>query len=127
MKGKLYLSSIRTFSQVNVPHRFEITRYPKLEIYPQVTQLKCLAPSKRLLSFFKSQPKNNDSLLTYYFQYKQEISNSIEAQKALKNIERLLDNGEDVQLICFCPDYRYCHRTILGQWLERKGYEVIYD
>lgn len=127
-KGKLILSSIRDFSKQKADIRCEIARYPKLEKYPQVIQLKGLAPSKRLLHFFKTYTKlTEDVLKTYYVQYKMEIYNSIEGKKDLQSIEYYLNQGKDVQLICFCADYRYCHRTIVGKWFESKGFEVDYN
>ena len=127
MKGILYLNSIRDFSSIQCDFRFEITRYPKLQKYPQVTLMQSLAPSVRLLNFFKAHTKlSEDTLLTYYYQYKMELSNSIQAKKDIKYIQDCLDQGNSVQLICFCSDFRYCHRTILGKWFEQKGYSVIY-
>jgi uncharacterized protein (DUF488 family) len=33
-------------------------------------------------------------------------------------------NGKVVALVCFCKDSRYCHRTLVGDFLKEKGVDV---
>lgn len=39
----------------------------------------------------------------------------------------ILKDGHIVQLICYCPDPSKCHRTIIGDYIFDKGYEVDYN
>ena len=44
---------------------------------------------------------------------------------ALKTIKRMLEEGKDVAVYCFCEDVSKCHRSIIGDLFEKKGFEVI--
>jgi len=47
-----------------------------------------------------------------------------EKRMALRKLWRLLLEGKNIGLLCFCSDYRYCHRTIVGEVLSKEGAQV---
>jgi len=44
-----------------------------------------------------------------------------ERRATLRKLWALLREGKNIGLLCFCPDYRYCHRTIIGNLLANQG------
>lgn len=81
-----------------------------------------LAPSNDLLYAFK---KENIDWETYYVRYKREVIYNPTVVDALNTIYNHLKLGEDIALICYCTDDRYCHRGILGEYYKDLGIEVI--
>lgn len=59
----------------------------------------------------------------YQARFKEELKQP-EKRAALHRLWLLLREGKNVALVCFCPDYRYCHRTIVGDLLREKGVAV---
>jgi len=81
-----------------------------------------LAPSNDLLYAFK---KGNIDWETYYVRYKRDVIYNPACIDALNIIYNHLQIGEDIALICYCKDVRYCHRGILGEYFKEFGIEVI--
>jgi hypothetical protein len=55
------------------------------------------------------------------------IRKSVNYQKGLNYIEKGLEFGCKMVLLCACSDYTKCHRyNLVGMDLERMGYEVIH-
>lgn len=124
MKGRLYLGSIREFKILNERDVkcYSITLSNKFDKYMDC--LKGLAPSSDLYFWHMKHKDRADFNEGYYEKYFMQVRNSKEAQGDIKTITDLLDSGENVALICFCPDPNRCHRGIIGKWFEKKGYSV---
>lgn len=55
------------------------------------------------------------------------IRRTIDYQKGLDYLEKGLEFGCSMVLLCACSDYTKCHRhNLIGVDLERKGYEVLH-
>lgn len=126
MKGKLYLGRISDFNKFTDEDIkcYAITKSDKFHKYMNVFH--GLAPDWDLLKWHnlnKNRKNFNDG---YYERYFKQIKESSQAQEDLKEITSLLDNGEDLALICFCATHDRCHRGIVGKWFEKKGYDVVY-
>lgn len=120
MKGKLYLAS--SYDEKLNMFRINIARKDMYGVHKRFLDL---APSKRLFNWAQSNKKNRNWFKYYKEVYLEEIKENEIAQEKIKFIEDMLDRGEDVCLLCFCRTWHHCHRGILGELFEEKGYQVI--
>lgn len=56
-----------------------------------------------------------------------QINNDPEAKEWLDKIEQLDKDGKNVALLCFCVNENLCHRIIIGEMLQQRGCNVIFD
>lgn len=124
MIGKLYLANIYTYkNQVPVNSVcINIARKNK----DNLKQIIELAPSKELFSWYMNNKDNEDWFKEYKRQYKIEIQSNELALEKMRYIKSLLDEGKDVVLLCYCRDYKKCHRSIIGEAFEAIKYNVTY-
>lgn len=55
------------------------------------------------------------------------LNETKERKDLIKAYERLkyhLDNGQNIIAICYCENYKKCHRYIIGKELIKEGYNV---
>lgn len=129
-KGRVILNNLRASSQYPDAITFNIAR----KEVSNMEQLICLAPSWELVLFLKTNLKEEsvDDAVTweaYKKGYKLELDladlKNKTVNKVLWSISYFLELGYDVQFVCFCSDPKYCHRSIIGEIFENRGYEVI--
>lgn len=53
-----------------------------------------------------------------------EMNTRDDMKRALARVEHLLNQGTNVLFICFCKEELHCHRRLLGDYFEEKGYQV---
>jgi len=85
-----------------------------------------LAPSPNLYSRFINKWKDKPGeewWHTYKGQFEQELKTD-EKLNALRKLWSLVESGKVIALVCFCRDSRYCHRTLVGEFLKRHGIRV---
>ena len=63
----------------------------------------------------------------YTERFIEEIKTRHDIRKCLKRTKDLLDQGYNVLYICYCSDYKRCHRSILGYLFAEKGYDVFFE
>lgn len=56
-----------------------------------------------------------------------EIKNNPAAGEWLDKIEQLDKAGKNIALLCFCADENLCHRVIIGEILQQRGCNVVFD
>ena len=129
-KGKVILNHVRASSQYPEAITFNIARKP----ITGMTQLLCLAPSWALVNYLKENLKDdtvddNVAWEAYKKAYNLELDllnlKDKRVNKTLWSIDYFLKLGYDVQFVCFCTNPKYCHRSIIGEYFENRGYEVI--
>ena len=124
-KGKLYTSNPNGIKNFNLPAEFwQITRAGV--IIPNTILVKSLAPSQELFNKFIKEWQHRPSeewWPLYKKQFIDELS-SEEKLKFLRQIYRNLMNGINIVLICFCKDYNYCHRKLVGEFFNQYGIEA---
>ena len=88
-----------------------------------------LAPSKELFNWYINLKKSNSLYEGWFKDYRKvylnQMKNNNKSLNALKTIKRMLEEGNDVAVYCFCEDVSKCHRSIIGDLFEKKGFEVI--
>lgn len=125
VNGKLYL---KNFKSKRLENGININ-IARSNINNVDTKLIELAPSKELFSWYINL-KNNNNLYEGWFEdyrkvYLNQLKNNNKALKSLKIIKMMLEEGKDVAVYCFCQDVNKCHRSIIGDLFEKKGFEVI--
>lgn len=120
MNGNIYLSSINNAKNLNDDIvKLFIALKPIKNIKKYFTHAPGLAPSENLL---KKKKFGNMIWKDYVKQYRTEMLNMA---KYLDQIEILLQESNDVALICYCQYSTNCHRGILGHYFMELGYNVI--
>lgn len=129
-KGRVILNHLRASSQYPDAITFNIAR----KKVTNMEQLLCFAPSWALVDFLKSNLNdksvdNDKAWEAYKMAYNLELDltdlKDRRINKVLWSISYFLELGYDIQFVCFCSDPKYCHRSILGEIFENRGYEVI--
>lgn len=60
----------------------------------------------------------------YAPRFMEEMSTRSDLQACINRTMELLDQGYNVLMVCFCPNYNRCHRGLIGYYLNKRGYEV---
>lgn len=124
-KGLLITASIRNIKYLCCDEIWQITR--SRQINPDIRWVPELAPSKYLYEKFIQEWKGKDP--ASWWPFYQEIFNRELSQENKKPFLRLLwkklKSGQKIALVCFCPDHRYCHRTLVAQFFQNYGINTI--
>lgn len=120
-KGKVILNNVRASSQYPDAITFNIARKP----IKGMEQLISLAPSWDIINLVKNAKNVADVWDEYVTRYNEELSTQANLNTVLWTISYFLELGYDVQFVCFCTNPKYCHRSIVGEMFENRGYEVI--
>jgi uncharacterized protein (DUF488 family) len=75
-----------------------------------------LAPMKYMLS--KSMPTS-----VFDKEYKQHILSKLTPEQVIRQLE-FLSKGQDVVLLCYEKQQSDCHRGLVAEWFNRKGFDV---
>jgi len=78
-------------------------------------QYKKVAPK---YGFFQEWKKNNDNCF-YIKHFNSEVLDTLKAEEVYKDLEKL-SGGEDCVLLCYEKSSDFCHRHLVGDWLEQK-------
>ncbi len=130
-KGCLILSSLKN-SGAPADRKYFAVRHPgKINLAKYHLILKQeIAPSTELFNrVAELKEKGEWNTTTYETMYRPifiEEMKSLKARNALNEIAKELNSGLNVMIICFCPTEEFCHRKILGEMFEAKGYEIIH-
>lgn len=111
------------FGQIkNMPDNFEpicIARW-KPKWYTGKALL-MLAPSDRLLRWWRASDKNEASEARYARWYTNEVLRAYEAA-AIVRIIHYIAEGKTPVLVCFEKD-GFCHRHLVADWLNKNGFK----
>lgn len=118
-KGVLNLSYYAMIGKIDNSILVRVSRtQPRLSV--ELKQLEGLYPPRLLLEFYKDNKIKWDEYTTRYIDY---ISSNSKSQKDLEYVQTMLDNGQDVTLICYEKNMP-CHRFIIGEVFHQAGYKV---
>lgn len=82
-----------------------------------------LSPSKDLFNTYLKQWKNKPGpewWEKYEERFHIEMKSNIKLE-ALRDVYKRLLIGNNVVLVCFCEDHRYCHRRLVGEFFGQYG------
>lgn len=75
-----------------------------------------LAPSNQLFRDYKS---HKISWLKFEERFLKELD-----EKAVQEVCSLLDDGDNVLLLCYEKKNKFCHRRLIGERIQKRGYQV---
>ena len=88
-----------------------------------------LAPSYDLFTWYRDRDKAgewgyNDNFIEYAKRFVKEIAARDTAKALLREAEKLVLSGKTLHLLCFCRDYKTCHRSLVGRILDKRGLTI---
>jgi uncharacterized protein YeaO (DUF488 family) len=125
MPGKLYTSYIANIKHIpdNI-QKIVVTRYlpnsfscekERCEYFPD------LSPSPSLLYQYKN---HNISWITFAWKFQDEMQENLISRGYIGRIAKMLEDGEDVCIICYEKEVEFCHRSILAKIIGYEGGEL---
>jgi len=93
---------------------------------PGVIRVKGLSPSQSLFTQYLREWRDKDPEL-WWSQYTDLFNKELHTDEklmTLRRLWRLVRSGKVIALACYCTDSRYCHRTLVGDFLRQKGVRV---
>lgn len=133
----LYVCGITNMSVSPIPtidHKFFIARSvknPDSILRCGFSLMSDLAPTRELLYGYldlKRQGRWNQQAFDEWYtpRFIHQMYNYNPTRGNLNFIYKLLTNGKDVALACYCHDKNMCHRTLIGKEFEKLGFKVVY-
>ncbi|WP_246369825.1 DUF488 family protein [Saccharibacillus deserti] len=123
--GRLYTSNLPGLKKLNkTADRLLITR-AGAEI-SNVEPVRALSPSPELFHTYLDEWKDRPDKgwwPEYERRFRRELESG-EKRTALREVYKRLLRGQDVVLICFCKDHRYCHRRLVGEFYGEYGVQA---
>lgn len=80
-----------------------------------------LAPSDRLLRWWRASDKNEASIAHYKYWYNNEVLKNYEPAAIVRIINHIAE-GKVPVLVCFESD-DFCHRHLVANWLNKNGFK----
>jgi uncharacterized protein YeaO (DUF488 family) len=118
--GKLYTSNLVGLRKLDVEVEiWQITR-AGIEI-PNSMLVRNLAPSPELFEKYNTKWRN-ESPSTWWSDYKKQFLDELQTEEklvCLRQIYQRLKSGKNIVLVCFCKNYNYCHRRLVGEFFKR--------
>lgn len=117
-----YFAKLKTLPEDVVP----ISICAKSPKWYNGLEYKKLAPSYSILMEYKE--KGDEK--TYIKRYENEILNKLDVYDVLRDLSNLVENLDpkdqscSVALVCFEKSSDFCHRHLVGKWLEDNGFVV---
>lgn len=105
-----------------------IVRRPPAKIPEHFIHVPQLSPSPELFhqaQIWKKQLGDKENWFHLYEErFLKEIKQRDDLIRALKKVEKRIQEGNHIRMFCFCKDQNYCHRKYIGQELEKRGYQI---
>lgn len=105
-----------------------IVRRPPVKIPEHFIHVPQLSPSPELFhqaQIWKKQLGDKENWFPLYEErFLKEIKERNDLVRALKKLEKRIQQGIDIRLFCYCKDHHFCHRKYIGMELEKRGHEV---
>lgn len=111
---KLPKNSIKLIVTRYLPNDLNILRYDKLYLVQE------LSPSKELLNKYNSSKKSYDDWVEFRTQFYHEMTQRNDMKYNIEKVNRALEKGLDVFLICYERNYNMCHRKLLAEYISKE-------
>jgi len=93
---------------------------------PGAMRVRALSPGESLFRDYLEKWRFNPPE-QWWPEYRERFNTELQQPEkgpVMQRLHKLLAEGKNVGLVCFCPDYRYCHRTLVGEFLKQRGIAV---
>lgn len=127
MLGKIYTSNLQGLERLPEPaKKFLITRAgPDVD---EFTRIREMTPSPQLFNRYLTEWKGQMSpdiwWPQYTVQFKTQFKDPVMLNE-LRKLYRMLLQGDNLLLVCYCKDWHYCHRRLIADFYRQYGVEVI--
>jgi uncharacterized protein YeaO (DUF488 family) len=105
-----------------------IVRRPPAKIPEHFIHVPQLSPSNDLFQMaqiWKKQLGDKENWFPLYEErFLKEIKERDDLVRALRKLEKRIEQGMDIRLFCYCKDHHFCHRKYIGEELEKRGHAV---
>lgn len=118
----IYQKKLFIVRSVSEPLKKSLTKYGFIMV-------PSLSPSVNLYQdYLKWRDKytNEEWWPLYFKRFFSEIGTRDDLSKSLGLLMKYLEEGNNILISCYCKDYNYCHRKIIGDVISEK-YKVIYE
>lgn len=119
--GKLYTSNPDNLKYLNQKAEiWQITRSKTL-LTNEVILVQGLAPSDQLYKKYINKWKNKPAE-DWWHEYEEIFLKELETEEKINNLRLLykkLCEGNNIVLLCFCKDAKYCHRRLVGEFFNQ--------
>lgn len=123
----IYIGNIREVDRGNFDQTWAIVRSLKSRA-DGITQVQVLSPSWNLFGKYQNLKKQGRwSADTFKGVYVPQFLREMKSEAACAKLNELYTAskaGQRIALLCFCPDERLCHRSIIAGLLQGVGAEV---
>lgn len=125
--GKLYTSNVEGLKKINFNSDVYLITRAGYDV-DGAERMKGLSPSPELFQRYIKKWKDSgdpEKWWPYYKEFFLEELKTEEKLKDLRGIYKELLRGKNVVLVCFCKNHKYCHRSLVGDFYESYGVEVV--
>lgn len=126
MNGRLFTSNIQGLANLKVPARKILITRAGPEVSGSIRD-RVLSPSNKLFTKYLSDWKNQMDPDIWWPKYENQFSKQFKNEEMIKHLRmiyKLLISGENVVVICYCRDWHYCHRRLIGEFFKKYGIRV---
>jgi uncharacterized protein YeaO (DUF488 family) len=101
---------------------------PSLPLFEQTQIWKKGIFKEKDIAYLHSIQKTKTDPEAYWFLYEKEFKKELVTRpdmlRAIKRLEERLNKGVEIYAFCYCKNVCRCHRGLLGEHMQDKGFEV---
>lgn len=146
LKGTIMFTSYDNIDNLDISKydiKLQIVRFSKKGLKAGFKHIPSLAPSNKLfqramyrwqkLKYTKKELEymKTGKTRTWFDLYERDFYQEKKADREFKiaydRLKYYLDNGINIIAICYCTDFRKCHRSLIAMMLKNEGYCVILE
>jgi uncharacterized protein YeaO (DUF488 family) len=123
-RGYVITASISSLRNIKCDEVWQITRVNN-EISGTLW-IPELAPSPALFNTYLKEWKGKPAD-QWWSEYEVKFVDELRSPEKLSKLRKLwrsVESGRTIALVCFCTNSKYCHRSLVGKFLERHGVKV---
>lgn len=124
--GKLYTSNVSGLKKKPAGANVLAITRGGAEI-PGTDIIRDLSPSEDLFHTYLEEWRGKMAYEEWWPLYEKRFMAELKMEsrvQALREVYKKLLRGEDVVLMCYCKDHRYCHRRLVGEFFKDYGVEA---
>lgn len=123
--GKLFTCNVQGLNKVKMHANVLLITRAGFDV-PNTIRVRALSPSPELFHKYVGEWKDKLSYNEWWPIYKKNFQSELKSEvclHALREVYKMLLRGENVVLVCYCRDHRYCHRKLVADFFSKFGIE----
>jgi hypothetical protein len=101
---------------------------PSLTLFDKAPRWKKGMFQEKEEAYLRSIGITENTLDAWWFLYEKEFKRELEERpdmvRAIERLGKRLEQGEEIYVFCYCKNLCRCHRRLVGEHMQEKGYEV---